>query len=108
MCKSNVLEVMLRQLSARANHKKVPCGEVMTAAKSNHETDLTAQAKSSDVPEVVVATFGGAENEDVPERYQTREDLEKALNEAKKSEAHLRKIIDTTKPRSLEWGSRAM
>ena len=61
----------------------------MTAPKSNHETDFTAQAKSNDVSELVVAPSGGAENEDVPERYQTREDLEKALNEAKKSEAHL-------------------
>ena len=73
----------------------------MTAPKSNHETDFTAQAKSNDVPELVVAPSGGAENEDVPERYQTREDLEKALNEAKKSEAHLRKIIDTIP--TLAW-----
>ena len=61
----------------------------MTASKSNHEKDFTAQAKGNDVPELVVAPSEGAENEDVPERYQTREDLEKALNEAKKSEAHL-------------------
>ena len=73
----------------------------MTAPKSNHETDFTAQAKSNDVPELVVAPSEGAENEDVPERYQTREDLEKALNEAKKSEAHLRKIIDTIP--TLAW-----
>ena len=73
----------------------------MTAPKSNHETDFTAQAKSNDVPELVVAPSGGAENEDVPERYQTREDLEKALNEAKKSAAHLRKIIDTIP--TLAW-----
>jgi hypothetical protein len=55
----------------------------MRAPESHHETDFTAQAKSNDVPELVVAPSGGAENEDVPERYQTREDLEKALNEAK-------------------------
>ncbi len=73
----------------------------MTAPKSNYETDFTAQAKSNDVPELVVAPSGGSENEDVPERYQTREDLEKALNEAKKSEAHLRKIIDTIP--TLAW-----
>jgi len=46
----------------------------MTAPKSNYETDFTAQAKSNDVPQLVVAPSGGAENEDVPERYQTRED----------------------------------
>jgi formate hydrogenlyase transcriptional activator len=73
----------------------------MKAPKSHHETDFTAQAKSNDVPELVVAPSGGAENEDVPERYQMREDLEKALNEAKKSEAHLRKIIDTIP--TLAW-----
>ncbi len=73
----------------------------MTAPKSNHETDFTAQAKSNDVPELVVAPSEGAQNEDLPERYQTREDLEKALNEAKKSEAHLRKIIDTIP--TLAW-----
>ena len=66
----------------------------MTAPKSNYETDFTAQAKSNVVPELVVVPSGGAEKSDVPERYQTREDLEKALNELKKSEAHLRQIID--------------
>jgi len=73
----------------------------MTAPKSNYETDFTAQAKSNDVPQLVVGPSGGAENEDVPERYQTREDLEKALNEAKKSEAYLRRIIDTIP--TLAW-----
>jgi PAS domain S-box-containing protein len=73
----------------------------MTAPKSNHETDFTAQAKSNDVPELVVAPSGGAEKGDVPERYQTREELEKALNETKKSAAHLRKIIDTIP--TLAW-----
>jgi formate hydrogenlyase transcriptional activator len=73
----------------------------MTAPKSNHETDFTTQAKSNAVPELIVAPSEGAENEDLPERYQTREDLEKALNEAKKSEAHLRKIIDTIP--TLAW-----
>ena len=73
----------------------------MRAPESHHETDFTAQAKSNDVPELVVAPSESAENEDVPERYQTREDLEKALNEAKKSEAHLRKIIDTIP--TLAW-----
>ena len=73
----------------------------MRAPESRHETGFTAQAKSNDVPELLVAPSEGAENEDVPERYQTREDLEKALNETKKSEAHLRKIIDTIP--TLAW-----
>ena len=47
----------------------------MRTPESHHETDFTAQAKSSDVPEVVVAPSGGPENEDLPERYQTRGDL---------------------------------
>src|SRR5258706_141049 len=73
----------------------------MRTPESHHETDFTAQRKSNDASELVVATSGGAENENVPERYQTREDLEKALSEAKKSEAHLRKIIDTIP--TLAW-----
>src|SRR5580765_6162581 len=73
----------------------------MRTPESHHETHFTAQAKSDDVPELVVAPSESAENEDVPERYQTREDLEKALNQAKKSEAHLRKIIDTIP--TLAW-----
>jgi len=40
-------------------------------------------------------------NSDDPEQCLTREDLEKALNEVKKSEAHLRKIIDTIP--TLAW-----
>jgi formate hydrogenlyase transcriptional activator len=73
----------------------------MRTPESHHETDFTAHAKSSDVHEVVVAPSGGPENEDLPEHYQTREDLGKALNQAKKSaaqlvesEARLRTIID--------------
>src|SRR5882757_5128676 len=73
----------------------------MRTPESHHETHFTAQAKSNDVPELVVAPSESAENEDVSERYQTREDLEKALSEAKKSEAHLRKIIDTIP--TLAW-----
>ena len=69
----------------------------MRTPESHHGTDFTDHAKSGDVPEVV----GGPENEDLPERYQTREDLEKALNETKKSAAHLRKIIDTIP--TLAW-----
>ena len=73
----------------------------MTAPKSNHETESTLQARIDDVSEVPLVTPGEGENGDVPEQYQTREDLEKALNEAKKSEAHLRKIIDTIP--TLAW-----
>src|SRR6266542_2325051 len=70
----------------------------MRTRESHHETESTLQGKTNMSK---VAPSGGAENEDVPERYQTREDLEKALNEVKKSEAHLRKIIDTIP--TLAW-----
>ena len=73
----------------------------MRTPESHHGTDFTAHPKSNAVSELVIAPSGGAENEDVPDRYQTREDLEKALNEAKKSAAHLRKIIDTIP--TLAW-----
>ena len=66
----------------------------MKASGSDHETDFIPQAKTDDVGEVVAAT-SGRENGDVSEQHQTRQDLEKALNESKKSEAQLRKIIDT-------------
>jgi formate hydrogenlyase transcriptional activator len=44
---------------------------------------------------------GEKENHVAAEEYQTREDLEKAYNEARKSEAELRKIIDTIP--TLAW-----
>jgi len=47
------------------------------------------------LPEVVLVTTGSKEVGDVSEQYQTREDLAKALDESEKSEAQLRKIIDT-------------
>jgi formate hydrogenlyase transcriptional activator len=66
----------------------------MTAAKSNHETESTLRAKMDDVSEVLLVTSGGQEIGDVSDQCRPREDLEKALNETKKSEAHLRQIID--------------
>ena len=65
----------------------------MRAPESHHETESTLPAKT-DVSEVLLVTPGEGGNSGVPEQYQTREDLEKALNETKKSEAHLRQIID--------------
>jgi hypothetical protein len=44
----------------------------------------------------VVPTHGG-----ISEQYQTREDLERVLNDSKKSELQLRKIIDTVP--TLAW-----
>jgi formate hydrogenlyase transcriptional activator len=50
---------------------------------------------------MLVVTPGEKQNGDVSEQYQNREDLEKAYNEAKKSEARLRKILDTIP--TLAW-----
>ena len=66
----------------------------MTAPESHHETESTLQAKMDDVSEVLLVTPAEGGNSGVPEQYQTREDLEKALNETTKSEAHLQQIID--------------
>jgi formate hydrogenlyase transcriptional activator len=70
----------------------------MNAQQSHHET---ARAKSQEPSEVSVVTPGEKQDGDVSKQYQSREDLEKAYNEAKKSEARLRKIIDTIP--TLAW-----
>jgi formate hydrogenlyase transcriptional activator len=48
-----------------------------------------------------VVTPGEKQNGDASRQYQNREDLEKAYSEAKKSEARLRKILDTIP--TLAW-----
>jgi formate hydrogenlyase transcriptional activator len=60
----------------------------MRAPESHHETESTLQPKT-EASEVPLVTPGDGGNGGVPDQYQTREDLEKALNEAKKSEAQL-------------------
>src|SRR6266436_10076980 len=55
--------------------------------------DSTAHPKAEE-PAVHAGTSGGCRVGDVLEQFQTREDLEKALVESRKSEAQLRKIID--------------
>src|SRR5260370_17300546 len=64
-------------------------GKVMKAAESHHETASTARSKSEDASEMLVVTPGEKQNGDVSKQYQNREDLEKAYNEAKVSEAQL-------------------
>jgi formate hydrogenlyase transcriptional activator len=73
----------------------------MSHPKSQHKGDFTTGTKMVEAPEVPLVASGGKEIGDVSEQYQTREDLEKALDEAKKSEAQLRKIIDTLP--TLAW-----
>src|SRR5438094_74214 len=70
----------------------------MKTPESHHETESTLQEKTN-MSKVV--TPGEQGNGDVPEQSLIREELEKALNETKKSEAHLRKIIDTIP--TLAW-----
>src|SRR5258708_28650902 len=73
----------------------------MKAQVSHHKTAVTAHAKKVDAPELLVVTPGEKQNSDGSKQYQNREDLEKAYNDAKNSEARLRKIIDTIP--TLAW-----
>src|SRR5436309_3708467 len=70
----------------------------MKTPESHRETGSMLQEKTN-MSKVV--TPGEQGNGDVPEQSLTREDLEKAFNETKKSAAHLRKIIDTIP--ALAW-----
>src|SRR5258707_9105095 len=73
----------------------------MKAAECDHKTVLTPPAERVNESEMLVVTPGEKQNGDVSKQYQNREDLEKAYNEAKNSEARLRKIIDTIP--TLAW-----
>ena len=73
----------------------------MKAQQSRHKTASTARSKREEPSELLVATPGEKQNGEVSKQYQTREDLEKEYNEVKKSEARLRKIIDTIP--TLAW-----
>lgn len=73
----------------------------MKAPESHRETASTAHAKREEPSEMLMVTPGEKRNGDVSKQYQNREDLEKAYNEAKKSEARLRKILDTIP--TLAW-----
>jgi len=73
----------------------------MNAPESHHETASTAPAERVNESEMLVVTPGEKQNGDVSKQYQNREDLEKAYSEAKKSEARLRKILDTIP--TLAW-----
>src|SRR6266576_3498145 len=70
----------------------------MKTPESHRETGSMLQEKTN-MSKVV--TPGEQGNGDVPEQSLTREDLEKAFNETKKSAAHLRRVIDTIP--TLAW-----
>jgi PAS domain S-box-containing protein len=73
----------------------------LKARESQHQTNLTAPAKTDDEREGPPVASVGNRIEDAAGQYRTREDLEKAYSDAKKSEAELRKIIDTIP--TLAW-----
>src|SRR6202171_35219 len=73
----------------------------MKASESHHKTASTAHAKSGEPSEMLVVTPREKQNDDASKQHQNRDDLEKAYNEAKKSEARLRKILDTIP--TLAW-----
>jgi formate hydrogenlyase transcriptional activator len=75
--------------------------KVMKAPGREHKTVLTAHAEPVNESEMLVVTPGEKQNGDVSKQYQNREDLEKAYNEAKRSEVRLRKILDTIP--TLAW-----
>jgi formate hydrogenlyase transcriptional activator len=88
-------------LPANGSGKKVRRGEVMRLPKSHHETDLALGTITGEPSEVTMATAGACEDGAIPAHQQRPEQLEKALNESRKSEAWLRKIIDTIP--TLAW-----
>src|SRR5882672_5224257 len=73
----------------------------MNAPERDHKKVLTARADRVNESEMLVVTPGEKQNGEVPRQYQNREDLEKAFNETKRSEARLRKIVDTIP--TLAW-----
>src|SRR5271169_1563190 len=72
----------------------------MSSPGSSHLTDHTG-AKAEVLPEVCAGTSGESKVTDVAKQYPSRKDLENALIESRKSEARLRRIIDTIP--SLAW-----
>src|SRR3984893_14897231 len=82
----------------------------MKAQESHHKTAVTAHAEKVDESGMLVVVPGQQQNGEVFRQYQNREDLEKAYNEAKvseaqlaDSEARLRTIIDMVP--SFLWAS---
>jgi formate hydrogenlyase transcriptional activator len=83
----------------------------MKAQESHRKTAVAAHAEKVDASDKLVVTSGERQNGDVFKQYQNREDLEKAYNKAKvseaqlaDSEARLRTIIDMVP--SFLWTSR--
>jgi formate hydrogenlyase transcriptional activator len=88
------IEVLRRTIGASGR-------EVMISPQSPRVPDVTARAKPAEGSEERAGASRRNEFVDGSGQYQTREDLEAALKEAKQSEARLRKIIDTIP--TLAW-----
>jgi PAS domain-containing protein len=73
----------------------------MKASVGDHKTTTAAHAKREKASEIFLDTTDEKHNGDASKQYQSREDLENAYNEAKKSAARLRKILDTIP--TLAW-----
>src|SRR6266436_5116280 len=72
----------------------------MKAREAHHKAILT-DVENVEESDKLVVTPGEKQNREVSKQYQNRKDLEKAYNEAKKSESRLRKILDTIP--ALAW-----
>jgi hypothetical protein len=73
----------------------------MSSSESRLKTDFMTLARTSNMREGRQSPTNGKDVARDSEQYQEREDLEKALSESKKSEAHLRRFIDTIP--TLAW-----
>ena len=89
-------------MEMREAMRKTEIGNVMKAREAHRKTILT-DAEKVDASDNLIVIRGEKQNGDVSKQYQKREDLEKAFNEAKKSEARLRRILDTIP--TLAWCS---
>ncbi len=73
----------------------------MSSPGARHISTFTPLRNGEDVSDVPMDVSDGKEVDDVSMQGQTREDLEKALNDSKQSEAQLRRIIDAIP--TLAW-----
>jgi hypothetical protein len=67
----------------------------LIAAFSVRTTGFTARTEGKEMSDILGSKPEGYEIRNVSEQYQTREDLEKALNESKKLEVQLLTIVST-------------
>src|ERR1700733_11693150 len=88
---------------AQRQYENARDGGFMRVPESRHETKSTRQADTEDTREVVVPAPPAQESNAVPEQHNKREDLEQALDESRRSEKRLRRIIDTIP--ALAWGN---